>query len=72
MAAEGRTVNPVSPRQATKLEALRRSEPSLLLWGQDNEGTIRFSVRARFVRGHLREPRSGQIDPQGTLTWNAH
>jgi hypothetical protein len=69
MPAEGRTVDPVSTRQAAKLDALRRSEPSLLLLGQDGEGTIRFSVRARFVRGRLREPRAGQIDPRGTLTW---
>lgn len=70
MPPQGPTVNPVSTRQAAKLEALRRSEPSLLLLGQDDDGTIRFSVRTRFVRGHLREPRAGRIDPQGTLTWN--
>ena len=71
MTGEAQAVNPVSTRQAAKLNALRRSEPSLLLLGQDDEGTIRFSVRARFVRGSLREPRSGQIDARGRLTWNA-
>jgi hypothetical protein len=60
----------VSTRQAAKLAALRRSEPSLLLLGQDDEGTIRFSVRARFVRGHLREPRAGRVDRHGRLSWS--
>jgi hypothetical protein len=62
-------MRPVSTRQAAKLKALRRAEPSLLVLGQDDEGTIRFSVRARFVRGHLREPRTGRIDPHGRLSW---
>jgi hypothetical protein len=65
----GRELRPTSTRQAAKLEALRRSEPSLLLLGQEVDGTIRFSVRARFLRGRLREPRAGRVDARGRLTW---
>jgi hypothetical protein len=65
----GREVRPVSSRQAAKLEALLRSEPSLLLLAQEVDGTIHFSVRARFLRGRLRDPRAGCLDPAGRLTW---
>jgi hypothetical protein len=67
----GREVRPASARQTAKLEALMRSEPSLHLLEQDDEGTIHFSVRARFLRGRLREPRAGRIDAGGRLTWGA-
>ena len=63
-------MRPTSARQASKLRALRRSEPSLLLLGQDDDGTIRFSIRSRFVRGRLREPRAGRIDPDGRVGWD--
>jgi hypothetical protein len=65
----GREVRPVSSRQAAKLEALLRSEPSLLLLEQDDDGTIHFSVRARFLRGRLHDPRAGRLDPAGRLIW---
>jgi hypothetical protein len=65
----GREVRPASPRQAAKLERLLRSEPSLLVLEQDPEGTIHFSIRARFHRGRLRAPRAGRIDARGLLTW---
>jgi hypothetical protein len=65
----GREVRPTSGRQEAKLEGLRRSEPSLLLLGQDDDGAIHFSIRARFVRQRLREPRAGRIDPDGMLIW---
>jgi hypothetical protein len=65
----GREVRPASGRQATKLEALRRSEPSLLLLAQDDDGTVHFSIRARFLHGRLREPRAGRIGPAGEVTW---
>jgi hypothetical protein len=65
----GREVSPASTHQAAKLRALWRSEPSLLLLGQDEKGTIHFSVRARFLRGRLREPRAGLLDPAGKLSW---
>jgi hypothetical protein len=65
----GHEVRPASARQAAKLSALLSSEPSLLLLGQDDDGTIRFSVRSRFVRGLLREPRAGRIDSEGRLAW---
>jgi hypothetical protein len=67
----GREVRPTSARQEAKLKALRRSEPSLLLLGQDDDGAIRFSVRARFHRGRLREPRAGRLEPDGRLAWHA-
>ena len=67
----GREVRPVSSRQAAKLEALARSEPSLILLGQDEDGAIQFSVRARFVRGRLHEPRAGRVEPGGRLVWHA-
>jgi hypothetical protein len=60
--------SPVSSRQAAKLEALLRSEPSFLLLGQDDDGTIHFSVRARFVQERLRDPaRAASIRPR--LIW---
>jgi hypothetical protein len=67
----GRELRPVTSRQAAKLEALRRSEPSLLLLGQDEAGTVRFSIRARFLHGRLREARAGQVEPGGRLVWHA-
>jgi len=67
----GREVRPVSSRQKAKLEALMRSEPSLLLLGQDENGTVRFSVRARFLHGRLREARAGKVEPGGRLAWHA-
>ena len=66
----GREVRPVSSRQAAKLEALLRSEPSLLLLEQDDDGTIRFSIRARYLHGRLREPRAGYVEPGGRLVWH--
>lgn len=65
----GREVRPASKHQAAKLESVMRSEPTVLLIEQDDEGTIFFSVRARLLRGRLREPRAGRIDAHGRLTW---
>jgi len=67
----GRELTPASPRQAARLEALLRSEPSLLVRALDEDGTIHFSVRARFLHGRLREARSGRIGPAGELTWDS-
>ena len=47
-----------------RVESINALEPSFEAKSSDE-------LRARFVRGSLREPRSGQIDSGGKLTWNA-
>ena len=66
----GREVQPRSARQRAKLEALRRTHPGrLLLLSQDEDGTVRFSLRLAYRHGRPREPAAGTISPQGQLRW---
>ena len=66
----GREVRPRSPRQAAKIGALQRTNPDRLLFlGQDEDGTVHFSLRLTYRHGHPRGPEAGAVSSDGELRW---